>query len=168
MKTQKRKHTTPKRVPLAIAVFDQSTVKGIFIARPTPRGVTITASFSMLPNGPHGFHIHTAGDLRGEGCKGACAHYHKGPSMIHGGPPTENDRPRHTGDLGNIQMPAKGTFEETYHLRGVSIQDLWGRSIIVHADSDDLGLGEHDDSKITGHSGARIACAVIGRGQDTG
>lgn len=164
---QTRKRRIPKKVSLAVAVFDTSSVKGECIARPTGRGVAIEVIFSMLPKGPHGFHIHTAGDLRGEGCKGACAHYQKGAPTTHGGPPTEKDRPRHTGDLGNIQMPAKGEFRETYHLRGVAVQDLWGRSIIVHADSDDLGLGGHDDSKTTGHSGARIACAIIGRGTET-
>jgi Cu-Zn family superoxide dismutase len=38
-----------------------------------------------------------------------------------------------------------------------------GRSVIIHADEDDHGLGEKDDSLKTGHAGARIACAVIGR-----
>jgi Cu/Zn superoxide dismutase len=33
----------------------------------------------------------------------------------------------------------------------------------VHEDADDLGLGEKEDSLTTGHSGRRIACAVIGR-----
>ena len=42
-------------------------------------------------------------------------------------------------------------------------EDLWGRSVIVHADPDDLGKGDADDSKTTGHSGKRIACAIIGR-----
>jgi Cu-Zn family superoxide dismutase len=35
--------------------------------------------------------------------------------------------------------------------------------VIVHADEDDLGRGEAEDSKTTGHSGKRIACAIIGR-----
>jgi Cu-Zn family superoxide dismutase len=43
------------------------------------------------------------------------------------------------------------------------VEDLWGRSIIVHADKDDLGLGDAEDSSTTGHSGKRIACAIIGR-----
>jgi Cu-Zn family superoxide dismutase len=51
-------------------------------------------------------------------------------------------------------------------LRGVKASDLWGRSVIVHADPDDLGLGEEQDSKTTGHSGKRIACAVIGRSEE--
>ncbi|RWS20633.1 hypothetical protein B4U80_03682, partial [Leptotrombidium deliense] len=31
----------------------------------------------------------------------------------------------------------------------------------VHADVDDCGQGGHEDSLTTGHSGRRIACAVI-------
>jgi Cu-Zn family superoxide dismutase len=50
-----------------------------------------------------------------------------------------------------------------YFLAGVRVADLWGRSLIVHADEDDLGLGGHEDSITTGHSGARIACALWGR-----
>lgn len=32
----------------------------------------------------------------------------------------------------------------------------------VHADPDDLGKGGFDDSKTTGHAGARLACGTIG------
>jgi Cu-Zn family superoxide dismutase len=66
--------------------------------------------------------------------------------------------------LGNIELSSSGSFAKLYILSGTSIQDLWGRSIIVHADEDDLGYGDFDDSKITGHSGARLACAILGRG----
>lgn len=121
-------------------------------------GVRVDAFFSQLPPGEHGFHIHKAGDLRAKGCQGACAHYHVGPPADHGGAP--NARPRHTGDLGNVS----GTpCRKTYELKGVDLNDLYGRSVIVHADPDDLGFGPHPDSKTTGHSGARIACAIIGR-----
>ena len=37
-----------------------------------------------------------------------------------------------------------------------------GRSVVVHADADDLGLGGHELSKTTGNAGARLACGVIG------
>lgn len=159
--TQTRKR---KQVPIAVAVFNTLAVKGEVIAKPSARGVTIFASFVQLPPGQHGFHIHKAGDLRGEGCQGACAHFHKGSSANHGGAPGETKH-RHTGDLGNISLE-DGKVKKTYHLKGVSVQDLWGRSAIVHADEDDLGLGPHDDSKTTGHSGGRIACAIFGRGLD--
>jgi Cu-Zn family superoxide dismutase len=36
-----------------------------------------------------------------------------------------------------------------------------GRSMMVHADVDDLGKGGHDLSPTTGNAGARIACGEI-------
>ena len=134
-------------------------VAGNVIFESAKEGVVVRAYFSKLPPGEHGFHIHKAGDLRGEGCKGACDHYHVGPPVNHGGPPNSSG-PRHTGDLGNI---SKSPFYKLYELKGVDINDLYGRSLIVHADPDDLGKGPHADSKTTGHSGARIACSIIGR-----
>ena len=50
-----------------------------------------------------------------------------------------------------------------YVLKDVLVEDLFGRSVIIHADEDDYGLGGFEDSLTTGHSGKRIACAVIGR-----
>ena len=41
-------------------------------------------------------------------------------------------------------------------------QSIVGRSVVIHADEDDLGRGSFPDSTTTGHSGARIACGVIG------
>ena len=154
----------------AVAVFQTRRVKGEAVAtrHPTRRNtVRIKVRFTQLPKGQHGFHIHKAGDLRGKGCKGACDHYHVGRPAHHGGPPgtlrsrnNRNNRNRHTGDLGNIQGPR---FTRTYTVPNVQPQDLWGRSLIVHADPDDLGQGPHEDSKTTGHSGKRIACAIWGR-----
>jgi len=151
--------------PIAVAVFRTTDVEGEIVIK--DKGVTqveINAIFSKLPPGKHGFHIHKAGDLRGEGCQGACAHYHTGPPCDHGAEPGYNKRPRHTGDLGNLEMPKSGPLEKKWLLKGTRVRDLWGRSLIIHADEDDLGLGSHEDSKTTGHSGARIACAIIGRG----
>jgi Cu-Zn family superoxide dismutase len=161
-KTRKYRQNTK-----AIAVFRDKTVEGEVVLQNLPKNrVEVHATFTKLPPGKHGFHIHTAGDLRGEGCKGLCAHYHSGPSNTsHGDEPRKGVRKqRHTGDLGNIELPSSGPFTKQYILSGTSVQDLWGRSIIVHADEDDLGYGDHDDSKITGHSGARLACAILGRG----
>ncbi len=149
----------------AIAVFDTSAVKGETVAYPTSDGIKLCAKFTHLPPGYHGFHIHKAGDLRGKGCAGACAHYHKGRPCKHGGPPGRSRKQRHTGDLGNVRLTRKRrVFRRTYTLKGVRVSDLWGRSLIVHADPDDLGKGSHEDSSTTGHSGKRIACAIFGRG----
>jgi Cu-Zn family superoxide dismutase len=150
---------------MAVAEFktESSNVVGIVTFEQEGKDVTVEAFFSQLPPGKHGFHIHKAGDLRGEGCKGACEHFHYGPAADHGDSP-ENEGPRHTGDLGNISLGPRGEpFQKRYTLNDLPIEELYGRSVIVHADEDDLGKGSHEDSKTTGHSGSRIACAIIGR-----
>ena len=148
-----------------VAVFHTRSVHGDVTFEKVGGGVKVTAEFTRLPAGEHGFHIHRAGDLRGKGCKGACAHYHIGPPQDHGGPPGSKG-PRHTGDLGNISLAQSKDpviRQYTWTLKGVDPEDLWGRSVIVHEDPDDLGRGTEKDSKTTGHSGKRIACAIIGR-----
>ena len=151
-----------KAIGEAVACFKDAKVKGDVLVSRARRGsltgVTLTAFFTDLPAGKHGFHIHRAGDLRGEGCAGACDHFHMGAPAVHGGAPPSGS-PRHTGDLGNIVKNKRYTF----FLHRVTVADLLGRSAIVHADPDDLGLGGFPDSATTGHSGARIGCAIFGR-----
>ncbi len=150
----------------AVAVFDTSEVKGEVVFSQKKQGLLVSSLFTRLPSGQHGYHIHKAGDLRGKGCLLACSHWHKGKPSRHGGPPGYKG-PRHTGDLGNIELPkGSGEVHFEHFLRGVTIFDILGRSLIVHDDPDDLGEGPFEDSHTTGHSGKRIACAVIGRTED--
>lgn len=141
----------------AVAVFKTDKIEGEVVVSDYRDGVKVKALFTKLPSGKHGFHIHKAGDLRGEGCHGLCEHYDIGKNE-HGA----NSENGHTGDLGNIELKG-GKFEKEYYIKGISVKDLWGRSVIVHQDEDDLGKGSHEDSKVTGHSGARIGCAIFGR-----
>jgi hypothetical protein len=67
-----------------------------------------------------------------------------------------------TGDLGNISAVdgKAATFElvdTQLTLSGAT--SVVGRSVVVHADEDDLGRGGHADSKTTGHAGARLYAA---------
>ena len=151
--------------PHVKSIIESSSVKGTVIFSKEGHDVKVLSFFSTLPTGKHGFHIHKAGDLRGEGCKGACEHFHYGSPTNHGdSPENEGKGQRHTGDLGNISLGPQGqAFKKSYILKNLPIEELYGRSVIIHADEDDLGLGSHEDSKTTGHSGARIACAIIGR-----
>jgi len=150
---------------IAVAVFHQADIQGTAVAT-LERGKTrLRATFTKLPEGKHGFHIHKAGDLRGEGCLGACEHFHVGPPQDHGSKPGTKG-PRHTGDLGNID--GCGTY--SYLIPDIKPEDLLGRALIVHEDEDDLGRGDYPDSKTTGHSGKRIGCVIFGRavkGQQT-
>jgi Cu-Zn family superoxide dismutase len=128
--------------------------------------VVIKASITGLKPGPHGFHIHTLGDLS-KGCMSAGGHFNP-IGAPHGGP-NDNFENRHVGDLGNIIADENGkvdiTLEDSFlSLRGE--MSIIGRSVVVHADEDDLGKGTFPDSKTTGHAGARIACGVIGRAEE--
>lgn len=149
---------------MAVAVFKTDDIIGEAVAtleqKGSQRGCRLRAAFTKLPPGNHGFHIHVSGDLRGEGCKGACMHFHKGPPSDHGGAPGSAG-PRHTGDLSNISMNHGGKY--SYFLPGVTPEELWGRTLIVHDAEDDNGRGGDEESKVTGNAGARIGCAIFGR-----
>jgi Cu-Zn family superoxide dismutase len=145
---------------MAVAVFNTNLIVGHAVAKQRNSSIILDVEFTRLPPGKHGFHIHTAGDLRGEGCQGACSHWHKGSPKDHG-----DYKKGHTGDLGNIELIG-GIFKHSYTIPNCHVAELWGRTLIIHADADDLGLGNHDDSKTTGHSGARIGCAIFGRSAD--
>jgi Cu-Zn family superoxide dismutase len=70
-----------------------------------------------------------------------------------------NSEMRHKGDLGNVEANEEGVAQMEYldkHLKLNGINSIIGRSIIVHADEDDL------TSQPTGNAGARVACGVIG------
>lgn len=136
-------------------------VSGVVIFRQKPEHVAIHIELQGLKkNAKHGFHIHETGDLR-EGCKSCCAHYNPTGSE-HGGLTGDG----HAGDLGNITSDGKGYCNMSITSGRFVIDDILGRSIIIHEDEDDLGRGGFNDSKTTGHSGARIACAVIGIGKN--
>lgn len=157
-------------ITVAVAVYNTESIVGSVEVSPEKTGSRLVAVFTKLPPGKHGFHIHRAGDLRGEGCAGACDHYHVGSPANHGSQPSKGkktlkNRQRHSGDLGNIQIKGK-KVRYSYSLPDIKPEDLWGRSLIIHEDEDDLGKGGHTDSHITGHSGARIGCAIFGRASD--
>jgi Cu-Zn family superoxide dismutase len=120
----------------------------------------------LAPNSRHGFHVHALGDLT-KGCMSAGGHWNPAGAP-HGGPGDAYDA-RHAGDLGNIVADESGNVDVELEdalltLRGPL--SIVGRSVILHADEDDLGRGVHADSKTTGHAGARIACGVIGLAEE--
>ena len=145
----------------AVAVIDSHKIKGTVIFTQKDEYVKIKCNIEGLSkNHLHGFHIHESGDLR-EGCKSCCAHYNPNNSEhggLYGG---------HAGDLGNIETDQHGVFNMTIKTNKFNVSEILGRSIIIHQDKDDLGLGEFEDSKTTGHSGSRIACSVIGISKDS-
>ncbi|XP_072178104.1 uncharacterized protein [Diadema setosum] len=122
--------------------------------------VIVQGEITGLAAGEHGFHIHEFGDNT-NGCVSAGSHFNP-EKKEHGGPSDEN---RHVGDLGNITAGADGVAKVEMtdrHLSLTGTKSIIGRSVVVHADTDDLGRGGFPDSKTTGHAGGRLACGVIG------
>jgi len=143
--------------------FNHPNIKGTveFEEKGTKVVIKGTLKSNKYKNSTHGIHIHESGDLS-NGCMGACGHFNP-YGKKHGGP---NSKERHVGDLGNIRFDSKGVAkfrmeDSLVKLRGTKANVI-GRSLVIHEDPDDLGLGGHNDSLTTGHAGKRITCAVIG------
>jgi Cu-Zn family superoxide dismutase len=153
-----------KKSVIAIAVFNNDKIKGTvtFTENFKNNNIKIDVNIKGLKsNSLHGFHVHEAGDLTDK-CTSMCAHFN--PYDKNHGCPEQKER--HVGDLGNLETDNKGTanytfFDNVIKLRG-NKANIIGRGLIIHADPDDCGKGDNEDSLKTGNSGKRIACAVIG------
>ena len=142
------------------------SIHGTVVLTQFDEGVEIEIDLVNLNNqgkkSYHGFHIHKSGDLR-RGCDSCCKHYNP-TKMTHGG---LHDIISHAGDLGNISFNKEGICKKVLHTDKFMVQDIIGRSLIIHEDKDDLGKGHNEDSKNTGNSGKRIACSIIGYSENT-
>ena len=155
----------PEKTPIrAISVFDNKKIKCIVYFTENLSNNTVIIDIhieGLKKNGLHGFHIHECGDMSEE-CESMCAHFNP-YGKNHGCP---GSKERHAGDLGNLIANQNGIahyqrIDDIIKLRGTKA-NIIGRGLIIHADEDDCGLGNYPDSLTTGHSGKRIACAVIG------
>jgi Cu-Zn family superoxide dismutase len=108
----------------------------------------------LTPNSEHGFHIHEKGDLSAPDLASAGAHYNP-TGHKHGGPESQQ---KHVGDLGNIRADGQGVARVDRWVENATLEAknaIVGRSILVHAQADDL------KSDPSGNSGGRIAGGVI-------
>lgn len=156
--------TAASNVVNAVCVLKNGEINGVvfFRQRLDQKNLTeVYGTIKGLQPGLHGFHIHTYGDLT-NGCDSAGPHFNP-LNQDHGG---LNTPVRHVGDFGNLESTGINvdlTFNFMVpNLNLIGPYSIIGRSVIVHADPDDLGLTNHPLSKTTGNSGARIVCGVIG------
>lgn len=136
------------------AVGKDPAVKGKVTFTRVPEGIKIVADVDGLKPGEHGFHVHEHGDCGGVEAAAAGAHFNP-TNKKHGGP---DSLERHVGDFGNLVADAKGhahyeRVDNQITFEGAN--SIIGRSIMVHADRDDL------TSQPSGASGARIGCGII-------
>ncbi len=116
----------------------------------TTQGVRVDAQVSGLPNntsGFYGFHVHTEGDCSGKDFSDAMGHYNPG-GVRH---------PLHAGDMPPLMATDTGDAWLTFVTTRFTVGEITGRSVIIHADRDDL------TSQPAGNSGKRIGCGVIRR-----
>ena len=130
---------------------DGSKIEGTVFFEPAGGfKMKVSASFKGLKaNKQYGFHVHEFG-LCGNKALLAGAHLTYA-SKKHGGPTTSE---RHFGDLGNLQSDSKGNAFYSSVVPG-KVKKVLGRSVIIHAEKDDL------KTQPSGKSGARIACGLV-------
>lgn len=118
--------------------------------------VLIKGSLSGMTPGKHGIHIHQNGDCSGRADNFESAGGHFNPKDDHHGTLQKG----HMGDLGNIVVNEKGRARfaiqtSKFTLEPDRFNSIVGRSILIHADADDLKTDP------AGKSGKRILCGVI-------
>jgi len=148
----------------AVAVLrGESNIRGTVTFEQPDENTATTITWNISgqdPNANRGFHVHQFGDNT-NGCISAGPHFNPfGKS--HGAP---SDEERHVGDLGNIRTDAEGNSVgcvEDNQVKLIGAESVLGRTVVVHAGTDDLGRGGTEESKKTGNAGPRPACGVIG------
>ncbi len=135
-----------------------NTMQGKVTFTQEKNGVRVVGTFTGLTPGSHGFHIHEFGDC---GCDDAvCAGGHFNPTgQPHG---SRTSPKRHVGDFGNIVADEQGQASVDFidpYLALNGKNSILGRSVIIHAQEDDL------TTQPSGNAGARIGCGNIGIGK---
>jgi Cu-Zn family superoxide dismutase len=126
----------------------------------TRRGLRIEPALGGLPPGEHGFHVHEKpdcgpGEKDGMMVAGLAAGGHFDPDAAgkHMGP----EGAGHRGDLPILKVDADGNATEVMFAEHLTVEDLRGRSIMIHEGGDNYS----DLPKPLGGGGARIACGVV-------
>ena len=117
--------------------------------------VLVVANVHGLTPGLHGFHVHEKGDCSAPDAMSAGGHFN--PSgKPHGAPDSAE---HHGGDLGNLSADGSGNATLSIEAGNItldqSVNSVVGKSVIVHANPDDL------KSQPAGNAGPRVACGII-------
>lgn len=130
-------------------------VLGAITLRDTTAGIEFVPALHGLPPGQHGFHVHEnpacePGDKDGKRVAGLLAGSHYDPD--HAGKHLGPEGAGHKGDLPMLIVAADGSATTPVKSGRLSVSDLKGRSLIIHAEADNYA-----DQP----GGARIVCGVI-------
>ena len=133
---------------------------GEVVVSETPYGVVFSPALAGLPPGLHGFHVHEnpscepkEKDGKMEAALAAGGHYDPAASKRHGLPWGDG----HLGDLPALFVDSKGNANNPVLAPRLKIDDVKGRSLMVHAGGDNHA----DHPAPLGGGGARLVCGVI-------
>jgi superoxide dismutase, Cu-Zn family len=126
----------------------------------TSAGLRITPQLAGLPQGDHGFHVHTNPNCgpgngpNGQPAAGFAAGGHFDPVNTgkHLGPMGDG----HKGDVPVLTVDASGKATNVVVAPHLTVADVKGHSIMIHAGGDNYS----DQPLPLGGGGARIACGV--------
>lgn len=123
-------------------------------------GLVFTPALQHLTPGLHGIHIHENPTCDAQVKEGvlvpglaAGSHYDPYHAKEHGTP----WGPGHAGDLPALYVDEKGYAQQPFYAPRLTIGDVKGRSIVIHANGDNYS----DVPNKFGGGGARVACGVI-------
>ncbi len=126
----------------------------------TPYGALFSPDLTGLPPGLHGFHVHEHAacdprDQSGRPVPALAAGGHLDPAKTgkHLGPYAEG----HLGDLPPLVVDASGRSTLPVLAPRLKLEDLRGRSLMVHAGGDNFS----DQPEPLGGGGPRVACGVV-------
>jgi Cu-Zn family superoxide dismutase len=122
-------------------------------------GVTMTPDLRGLPPGAHGFHVHQFANCGAKEKDGkmepgemAGPHYDPDKTGKHLGPAGAG----HKGDLPVLNVAANGEAKQAVTAKRLRLEDLNGKSLIVH-----VGGDTYSEPPPLGGGGTRIACGTI-------
>jgi len=147
-----------KKVKIALNAKSDSNTSGNVVFKEEDGTVTMTAIISGLEPGEHAIHIHEKSDCSSPDGTSAGGHWNP-TGQPHGKWGDEGGF--HKGDIGNFIADENGngtisiTTDKWCIGCGDETKDILGKSIIVHAGSDDF------TSQPSGAAGARVSCAGI-------
>uniref|UniRef100_A0A061S0X7 Cu/Zn superoxide dismutase n=1 Tax=Tetraselmis sp. GSL018 TaxID=582737 RepID=A0A061S0X7_9CHLO len=131
----------------------------------SPTTLRLTGNISGLePGSAHGLHIHTGPAEEADTCGPSVTGGHYNPLERNHSSPENPILERHMGDFGNVVADANGIAPVDMEVENVFLwgpYSVVGRSWVLHAGEDDLGLGGASDSLTTGAAGGRIRCGTI-------
>jgi Cu-Zn family superoxide dismutase len=144
----------------AITAAGAGAAIGTITIRQTGVGLMLSPNFRGLPPGERGFHVHETGQCGpalkdGAMVAGLAAgpHYDPDGHGLHAGPRGAG----HRGDLEVLTVAADGTATQAVVAPRLTLKDLAGRSLMIHAGGDNYS----DTPAPLGGGGARIACGVV-------